>query len=249
MADISFIHLASANKSVATSNIIKNVRKYHPNAYYFLASDGIDDLSEIAKTYNCDYKFYENRLGYLAQYNGYGYPPEKIVEWLSRLLYACQNCNTSHILMMEDDVWLLNSVTVEDSWEMACHTPTPGDNIIPEFVIDIAQQFSGVRAKTNQFGAGGGSIFKVSTFIENYDKIKEFILSKGEDIRSNYPPMGSLDVFMVVYYFLCGKEYTTNPHLIDAHSHKPGFDYEEFVGNLAPEIQIVNNYKKWYWNE
>jgi hypothetical protein len=249
MADLSFIHMATPHKVVATNHIISNIRQYHPDAYYFLSSDGIDDLSDIAKKYNCEYKFYEKRFGSCNVNGGYGYPVDTIIAWLTRFYEVCLKCNTSHIQMVEDDVWLLKPVTVKDEWEMAAHWNTPGDNVIGEYIHDMIEQFSGKRPITKYFGAGGGTIFKVSTFIENYDNIVRFLGEYGDRMRESYPPFGSLDVFMVVYYFLCGKDYTVNPYMVDAHAHRPGFDFESFVSNLSPEVEIINNYKKWYWNE
>jgi hypothetical protein len=60
MASISFLHLASAGKSISTEKIVSNIRQYHPDAYYFLGSDAADDLSDIAKQYNLDYHYFDD---------------------------------------------------------------------------------------------------------------------------------------------------------------------------------------------
>ena len=47
---------------------------------------------------------------------------------------------------------------------------------------------------------------------------------------------------------LCGKDYTINPHMTDTHNHQNnGFDWDGFVESQPNEIEIVNNYKKYYW--
>jgi hypothetical protein len=47
---------------------------------------------------------------------------------------------------------------------------------------------------------------------------------------------------------LCGKDYTINPYMVDTHNHhNNGFDWDGFVESTPKEIEIVNNYKKYYW--
>ena len=97
MPDISFCHLASAGKKLSTEKMVENVRKYYPDAYYFLGSDNADDLSDIAIDNKCDYYPFRTKVGYPS------YNLEKLLLWLERFKLACQKCGTSHIMMMEDD--------------------------------------------------------------------------------------------------------------------------------------------------
>jgi hypothetical protein len=235
------MHLATAGKSNATDAIIANIRKYYPEAYYFLGSDGIDDLSEIANKYNCDYKFYENRLGYPS------YDSVKVIQWLERLKYACEQCNTTHIMMVEDDVWIKKPLTIHDDWQMVGFDVQEG-NSIPGNIINSIQVFSGKRPLTNQYGLGGGSIFNVLTFLENYDKVIEWFATEFDNFQKEYNPLGYMDCYMLVYYFLCEKDYQPNPYYTDSHHHtNDGYDYDAFVDSQPEHIQIINNYKKYYF--
>jgi hypothetical protein len=240
MSDISFIHLASAGKKVSSSHIVKQIRSLYPNSYYLLASDGADDLESIAKENNTDYKYYTEKLGYP------GYDSKKLVTWLERFKEACLQANTSHIMMVEDDVWIKKQLTVHDDWEMACHYQGHG-NIMHSGLMDMVERFSGKRSNTNQYGGGGGSIYKVSTFLDNYDRITNWFESNTDYVRSFYPELGFMDCYMPIYYMLCGKDYTINPYMTDTHHHKEGFDFDGFVESTPNEIEIVNNYKKYYW--
>jgi hypothetical protein len=150
------------------------------------------------------------------------------------------------MMMVEDDVWLIKPVTVKEGWQMACHDISVG-NIIPYFVLELIEHHSGVEPYFKQYGGGGGSIFNVDTFLEYYDSNIQFFKDNFNFIQNVYPTIGYIDCFMVVYYLLCGKSYTVNPHLTDTHNHKPGFDYETFISNQSEQIQIVNNYKKYYY--
>jgi hypothetical protein len=243
MTSISFLHLASAGKKLSTEKMVQQVRKHHssPQTYYMVGSDAADDLSDIATRFTCHYKLYNTKLGYPS------YDSSKTIEWLSRFRQACLECRTSHIMMMEDDVWIKKPITVEDEWEMAGHDIRIG-NIIPDFIIDSIQEFSGKRPLTNQYGCGGGSIFKVSTFLDNYDRVIAWFEENHDAFHQQYTPLGFMDCFMVVYYMLCGKNYLANPYMTDTHHHtNDGYDYDGFVNNQPENIEIVNNYKKYYW--
>jgi hypothetical protein len=241
MTSISFSHLASAGKKESTKIIVENIRKQYPNTYYLLVSDAADDLWNIAVVNSCEYKRYETKLGYPS------YDAHKTIEWLKRFRKACLECNTSHIMMVEDDVWIKKPITVEDSWEMAGHDIRIG-NVIPDFIIDSIEEFSGKRPLTNQYGCGGGSIFKVSTFLDNFDNVIKWFEKNHDWFQIQYSPLGFMDCYMVVYYMLCGKDYTPNPYLADSHHHtNDGYDYDKFVNEQPEHIEIINNYKKYYW--
>jgi hypothetical protein len=241
MSSLSFIHLASAGKKVSTGHIVANIRKYYPDAYYFLASDAADDLKEIADLNNCEYCYYDTKVGYPS------YDLEKLLLWFERFKYACSKCETTHIMMMEDDVWIKKSITVEDDWELAGQNVTVG-NIIPENIIDSITEFSGKKPNKNQYGFGGGSIFKVSTFLENYNNVIEWFKNNHDTFKKEYMPLGFMDCYMMFYYFLCGKDASVNPYLTDTHHHQNnGYDYDKFVNEQDSLIEIINNYKKYYW--
>jgi hypothetical protein len=247
MASISFLHLASAGKKISTEKVVGNIRQYHPNAYYFLGSDAADDLSDIAKQYKLNYNYFDEKLGYPSQ--PFGYRKEKVLLWLKRFHHAAENCGTSHIMMVEDDVWIKKPITVHDEWEMSCHKISHG-NRFPEAVLDMMERFSGVRPKTDFYGGGGGSIYNVKTFLKNYTKITNYINEQWDYIQDNhYPTIGWMDCFMVSYYMFCGKDYTENPYMTDTHHHQKGFDFDKFVEKQPEHIEIINNYKKYYWPE
>ena len=226
--------------------MIKNVRIHHPDSFYFLGVDGVTTPSYeyLVEPYKLNYRhFYKNVGGPVGDY---GYRLDGVIEFLRRFKQACSLCNTSHIMMMEDDVLILKNVTVNPEWEHA-GADTKIGNVIPEPMHDLIEQHCGKRPLFKQYGAGGGTIFKVSTFIENYDTVIQWFENNFAEIQAYYPTIGYIDCFMNVYYYLCSKDYSANPHRTDTHNHRPGFDYESFVNNLTPEIEIINNYKKYYY--
>ena len=241
---ISFFHIG-VNNLKATEYVVKNIREHHPDAFYFLGTDAASDLSPIAHKYNCHYVHFLDKLG--APTQPYGYDIDRVLKFLERFRMACERCDTTHIMMAEDDVLVVKPVTINPEWEMACHDIRIG-NIIPESVHDMIERFNGKRPTFKQYGGGGGSIYNVKTFLDNYSKVVKFFETQGDFIMKNlYPTFGWIDCFMVVYYYLCGKDYSVNEHLTDTHHHVAGYDYDGFVASVPDNIEIINNYKKYYY--
>lgn len=214
-----------------------------------LASDNGIYFMDLAVKNNTSYIHYNKSLGGPKQ--PYGYEINSVLEFLDRFKQACYKSyainGIEHILMAEDDVWLVNPVTVNPNWQMACHYVSVEQNI-PDSVLDEIEIFSGRRPTTKYYGGGGGSIFNAKTFLEYYDDVSWWFKVNGNRImKEQYTTLGWIDCFMVVYFYLCGKEYSVNPNLTDTHNHAPGFDYDIFVSNLPKDIQIINNYKRFYW--
>jgi len=241
--NISFFHMASVYPK-ATTEIVKNARLHHPNEYYFLGVDNTFSYQMVADIYETDYKFYHTKLG--GPKEDYGYRLDGTIEFLDRFKTACLSSKSSHIIMMEDDVLITKPITVDPNWEHACADTKIG-NHIPESVLTMIELHSGKRPAFTQYGAGGGSIFKVSTFLDNFDSNIAWFEKYFDMIQMVYPTIGYIDCFMNVYYWLAGKDYSVNPHRADTHNHQPGFDYETFISNQPPEIEIINNYKKYYY--
>jgi hypothetical protein len=239
MATIGFFNCVSTQPR-ATEESVKSIRQFHPDTFFMIACDAGPDYYDLCKKYNIEYYHSQTNLSYPVQ--PFGYRKEKILEWLSRFYIACVKTNTTHLMMVEDDVVLVKPVTVEDDWEVAAHDTTK-DNKFPDQFNEIIERFSGVKPHVTGYGAGGGAIFKVSTFLENYWQITEFIRNNADYIQDNiYPTMGWMDCYMTYFYLLSGKKYTNNPHLFNIWPTDKNFD----LTTVPEEIQIVHNYKKYY---
>jgi hypothetical protein len=229
----------------ATEVMIENVRKHHPDSYYYLAVDGADkNYFDVALKHNCDLHVYTEAIG--GPVSPYGYNLKQTLEFLERFHTACENCNTNHIIMMEDDVLIIKPITVDPYWDHA-GADTKVGNILPNIVLDLIESHCGSRPDPFQYGAGGGTIFNKNVFLVNYTKNIEWFKKHFENIQQYYPTIGYIDCFMNVYYWLARKRYCGNPYRTDTHNHKPGFDYEAFISNQPSEIEIINNYKKYYY--
>lgn len=239
MATIGFFNCVSTQPK-ATEHSVQSIRKFHPDSFFMIACDAGPDYYTLCKQYNIEYYHSQKNLSYPVQ--PYGYRKEKILEWLSRFYIACIKTDTTHLMMVEDDVVLVKPVTVEDDWEVAGHATTHANLFHPEFTKMI-HEYSGVYPDVQGYGAGGGSIFKVKTFLDNYFGVVEFIDKNADYIQDNfYPTMGWMDCYMTYYYLLCGKKYTNNPYLFNIWPTDKNYD----INNVPSEMKIVHNYKNYY---
>jgi hypothetical protein len=226
-------HQAYSNKK-ATEFAIKNFRKFHPNNPYFLYSDNGLDFSDIAKKYNCNYEFCEERIGYDKCF---GFGIDGSFKWLERFYRACLAVDCEYIIMMEDDILIQNYIKFPENIEVSGHNSF--SNKIPKEFLDYLSQKYSVKFLDDWYGSGGGTIFKVVTFIENYDRIIQIFqeeLANAISQKTN-GNMGWVDNFMTLYYLLCGKKQTPNPFLTEI-TKNPNWNDKNF--------SIVHQYKEYY---
>lgn len=225
-------HQAYKNK-LATENAIKNFRYFYPKNPYFLFSDNGLDFSDIAKEYNCFYEYCDYRIGYDKCF-GFGKVGSQ--EWLKRFNKACLTLNTDYIIMMEDDVLIQNELVIENNIEFSGFN-IPTNKFPKEFIEYMSSKYSAVF-HNDWYGTGGGSIFKTSTFIENYERVSTIFKNEYDYIIDNLNVnFGWVDNFMTTFYYMCNKEHTLNPHLTEV-TKNPNWQ--------NPYFAIVHQYKEFY---
>ena len=118
------------------------------------------------------------------------------------------------MIMMEDDVLTQHPVKIDPNWECAGFE-VPG-NKIKTSLLQFIQTKYGATPNVDWYGAGGGSIYNINTFLDNYHKIYDFIdfefdyILKFLDFR-----FGWLDLYMQIAYFILGKDYSINTNLTE----------------------------------
>lgn len=208
-------HQAYKNKR-ATEAAIKNFREYNSGPY-FLVSDGGEDFSDIAEKYDCIYYHSNINLG-IRDHNHpsgiYGMTKDEVLEWLRRFYLACTLKESDHIIMMEDDVLVRDEIEVSEDVEF-CGFYSPNNHIPKELIEYLTEKYN-AKFQYPWYGIPGGAIFKTSTFIENYDRVVKIFEDEFDYIKQNLcPGIGYVDIWMTIYYYLCGKEYSVNPYFTE----------------------------------
>lgn len=96
----------------------------------------------------------------------------------------------------------------------------------------------GADPNVDWYGAGGGSIYNIETFLNNYHKIYDFIDFDFENIINNMDHrFGWLDLYMQIAYFVIGKHYSINTNLTEVWK-TPNFRESDFT--------LIHAYKELY---
>lgn len=238
MPTLGFV-LFGSNQLAAADFTLHRIRKYYPESYCMIISDAGADYSELSKRYKTEYLYSQKKLGYPIE--PHGWKKNSILEFFDRLYFACLRCETSHIMYAEEDVAILRKLEIRDEDEIigfqTCYPDgTKFPNGFPEEFINSIHEFSGVRPKILGYGAQGGTVIKVSTLIENYSRIRNYLEGNFDYIQNNiYVKIGWIDCFITWVYLLCGKSYTYNPRFL-----------EHNIDNVPASTELVTAYKKHY---
>lgn len=236
MASLGFFLPAFYEK--ASAEVIKNIRSFYPDSTFVVASDDGPNHCDLSKKYNCHFHYYPENLGPAIM--PHGYKKRQALEWMRRFYLACLITKETHIMWAEDDVALLKKVDIKDEYEIYGHNTT---NYVPEYVLDLCKHVSGKFPSHIYYGAGGATIYKVSTYVENYFKLVNIFEQVFDPIQLNYPTIGWYDCFMTICYYLCGKDFTINNEIFEIKPMNKSFD----LSTLDKEkYSIVHLYKNHY---
>lgn len=260
MTSLGFAHFGTPGQKKAGEELIKNIREFYPNSYYIFLGDGGDDRYDMCKQYNVEYYQSQRQLGYPQE--PYGYKLETVLEFWERMYIACFRANTTHLVYLEDDVKLLKPLTFPDvdvyGFDTAFANGERFPNGFTDEFISIIEKYSGVKPNVNGYGAPGGTIFKVKTFLDNYNHIKEWAEKNFTYIQYNvYDKMGWHDSFNTYYFLLAGKKYVKNPNVVNVFDpeHTNTYDYYghyeyptifKMIKGIPDHIELLHNYKTYY---
>ena len=227
----------------ATEFCLQNIRKHYPDSPIHIQCDGGLDYTELCKKYNSVYRHNGRRIGYPQSDRGYELCD--VIEFLDRMYKSVSVMGTDYFIMMEDDVVILDQITIQEEWHM-CGQPLLYEEQVPHMpteFLDFIEKFSDIRPKQNFYNCGGGSIFKTSTFIDNFYRIREIYKTELENIQNTiYPTIGWIDCFLCVFFLLCGKEVNQNQNLLNIWPTQKPFD----LTSVESHITIVHNFKNYY---
>lgn len=212
-------HTVYENKR-ATEFVLKEFRRFYPNNPYTIVCDGGVDYSDLAEKYNCNYVHSYMRIGRRnwGDSSGiYGFTKDESLHWIHHFREAARHVKENggtHMIMMEDDVLTQGEIIIDPSWECAGFD-VPGNKISPGLLSYITTKY-GASPNVDWYGAGGGSVYNIETFLKNYHKIYDFIDFEFDYILKNLDyRFGWLDLYMQIAYFICGKDYSININLTE----------------------------------
>jgi hypothetical protein len=215
MASLGFV-MTSSNQIISGERTLEQLRRIYPDSYcIILGVGGEHDYYQLSKKYNTEYFEPNKKLGYPKE--PFGWRKSDVLEFLDKFYLAFSRTDTTHMMYLEEDVLVLKKLILYENIEIlgykTCYPDgSKFENGFPDKFIKMIEEFSGVKPNVNGYGAGGGTVMKVKTFLENYEKVRSYIERNIDYIQDNvYTKAGWIDCFLTWYYLLCGKKYTFNP--------------------------------------
>ncbi len=184
---------------------ISKFREHYPIAPVRLVSDYGDEFNNISEIYYCSYVYEYYNLGVREG----GYTADEMVIWLNRIKGAMEYCCTSHLLYMEDDVWVRDKINYE-------HIIIAGvqENHIPIQILDYFRTKYNTQFNADRYGTCGGAIYNCKVFLSLFSKILKIIDDDFEAL-SKYG-FGYLDIFMPTVYMVLGIPYQLNHNMTES---------------------------------
>jgi hypothetical protein len=137
-------------------NVLENIRKWYSESDIFIYMDSfrddLDNYKKVSDDYNCNFIVRRDEMYYINGHDPTHINLPKMMEWLNRLKYTCENTNSEWIMLVEDDVVVKRKI---QRWPV-----------------------SDVGTNRNNFRPGGGSIFKREVFLKIYENLGESGLEK-----------------------------------------------------------------------
>jgi len=130
-------------------NVLSNVRKHYPKEDIFIYFDSfredVEKYRDCANDYECKFNIREEKMFYINKYDSVEINTSKLIEWLDRIKYTCENSDAEWVLQLEDDVIVKRKIKKFPSMDVG----TCRDYHRP----------------------GGGSIFKTERFLNSIKKV------------------------------------------------------------------------------
>jgi hypothetical protein len=216
---------ACRNKK-ATFECLKAFRRFYPESYVYLVSDGGDDLSDVARLFCCEYQ-YLDPLGHGAK------TVQQRAEWLRRFAYAARRATSNHMLLLEDDVLIRGQIRRSEQFALA--GPHNGyERLSPQLFHHLRRRFP--HLTSDCYGGCGGSLAHRGTLLECAERLdfNDPALTGALDKRAVHT-----DVFFTLIFLAQGHPYLS---LEDVYC-EATFVYPDWRTNNRP---IVHQYKRFY---
>ena len=187
--------------------VLSRFRTHFPTEPIFLVSDKGDNFTSLAAKHGCKYLYSDFNTGIDPQ----GWNKEQTIVWLNRIRNGISYCNSEYLIYLEDDVLVRHNNLILMDY------PVTGVcvNHINPFFIQYLETLTGNIFNTNLYGTIGGSIYKCSYFIQEFDKIIGLIQNHWDIINCS-ANIGYQDQLIPSFFMALGYQYVVNPNLVES---------------------------------
>ena len=195
-------------------------------------------MLEIAKKYNAvKYIHGTESHGYPHSENRYGWTAKGAKLWLDRFYEACKSVSSDYIMMMDEDVLVKTKFKIQN-YDIVM---TPNiRNLISNAGMKWVESRGG-NIDYPYYSFGGGSIIKVSSFIEAYENHQEDYFANYERIFQESMKEGIIswgwnDCMICALMYANNSTFSTTLPVSE-------------TGNEEDQMPIIHKFKKFYRNQ
>jgi hypothetical protein len=185
--------------------VLSNFRKFFPDVFICLISDGGDDFKDLADKYNTSY-YYMNNLFQSGPINVYS--SERMIEWWNRQKIVCDISQSNYTLILEDDIKTNDNFSINDNFALKGVSKHQTNLFTKQMSYDIK---AGAKIDSEYYGMCGGSIYNSKIFKDIYNDVIKDIKQNHDNLInnnfSNYYKLGAVDANMTYHFNKRGYEY------------------------------------------
>lgn len=208
---------------------VSSLREFYPDSDIFINVDyegSIDEYTECGKSIGSTVTRNNFQVGYCGDFGNVKvgrpcWPKEHSFEWIRGLYEACKKTDSKYMILLEEDDYVLNSISILDTeFSMAIHPTMPSPigtmrpNSIPNKFKEYIKQ-NGGNPESPGYAAGGGTIFNREHLISTWETHKDMLWDDYDMLKSINKLIGWEDYLLQFIMQLNGHEIIQNNQLCE----------------------------------
>lgn len=177
---------------------ISSFRKYYPASDIYMICDGGDDHSAVAKRFGCTYIHETAHLG--NETSTVFETPDKMIVYLKRLREAAGHIKEDYVLLMEDDV--LTMGTVSERLRYTVNGVNKGVHFGMKMTAFLKGRTRSIPFWTLRYfwGAFGGCLIDRKFIVEHFNDIDADIAELRKHMRKELPYSTDIWITLLTLY-------------------------------------------------
>lgn len=238
-------YLWGYKKYQAGSKSVETFRRFYKDADVFVRVDTDGDMEnykDSLKDYNVDIQYQKDKIGYPGKFSPSGHdagrdywPYHNLHTWLTSIYDCCKQTDSKYMLILEEDVFLMKPISIiEKEFGVAIvKNQNNFHNRLTQFIMDM-----GGNIITNGYGACGGAIINIETFIKGYERAMEPLKIQFNEIAKHTNLVGWSDMMLQVIVMCGGGSVVINQQLVE-----PWMQRQGWISDNWRNYEMVNYLK------
>lgn len=207
----------------------RKFKEFYPNSNLFCRVDlegDYDGYKNICDKWEVSCYKNDFQIGYCGDFTSHlktgreYWPVENAFEWLDNLYYICKKSFSKYMIVLEEDVFILNNISIlKEDFDAAIMRT---ENIFHPRILNFINSFNG-NIDSKLYGCCGGCIINVKKFIYSWELCREKLWEEYYDIANYTKTIGWVDCILQVVIQCGGGKILINEGLIEPWMEEKGW--------------------------